>query len=116
MSKLIKELVAFAKVHSTMNEMPYYDGANIREAIKTDLYNWFQDNTDKIIQLEKDEEEKNTVGLTAKEVSVGLNHGKIECVKEYKNRTGKSLMDSKNDVEKHFDINYLIFGPYKPRF
>lgn len=110
MNKIIKNLVAFAKLHSAVNEMNYYDGQNIREAIKTDLFNWFQDNTDKIIQIEKDELEKNTIGLTAKEVSVGINHGKIECIKEYRSRTGKSLLDSKKDIENHFVVNNLNFG------
>lgn len=114
MNNVINQLVAFAKIQSAIqNEINFPDGCNLRDAIKTDLFNWFQDNVKEIIEMES---QKNIIGLTPNEVSIGLEYGKIECVKEYRNRTGKSLLDCKRDIEKHFEMNYLTFGTYKPRF
>lgn len=51
--------------------------------------------------------------LTVEEQYQGQHNGKLECVKMYKGRTGKSLMESKNDCEKYFEINDLEFRkPY----
>lgn len=50
-----------------------------------------------------------TFGLTLNEVDIGQTKGKLDAVKEYKNRTGKSLMDSKKAVEDHFSKNGIRF-------
>lgn len=48
--------------------------------------------------------------LTTAEVEAGTSIGKLEAVKRYKQRTGRSLMDSKREVEQHFERNGLMFG------
>jgi hypothetical protein len=47
--------------------------------------------------------------LLEEEIRVGKEVGKLELVKMYKERTGKSLMDSKNTVEKYFADQGLQF-------
>ncbi len=51
--------------------------------------------------------------LTNTEVDMGEREGKIACIKMYKNRTGCSLVDAKNFVEKYFHENDLQFFGYK---
>jgi hypothetical protein len=50
-----------------------------------------------------------SIYLTVEEQYEGQHRGKLACVKLYKERTGKSLIDSKNDCEKYFEINGLKF-------
>lgn len=47
--------------------------------------------------------------LTMSEINLGLYQGKITCIKAYRNRTGKSLFESKQEVEKYFRENGLTF-------
>lgn len=47
--------------------------------------------------------------LTVEEQYEGQNRNKLECVKLYKARTGKGLMESKKDCEKYFEANGLKF-------
>lgn len=47
--------------------------------------------------------------LTLSEEFAGTTKGKLECVKLYKDRTGKSLIESKKDCEKYFEANGLKF-------
>jgi len=50
-----------------------------------------------------------TFDLTPDEVNIGQTRGKLDAVKVYKNRTGKSLMDSKKAVEDHFSKHGIQF-------
>jgi hypothetical protein len=53
------------------------------------------------------------VYLTIAEMHAGEQHGKLECVKLYKERTSKGLMESKQDCERYFELNGLQFRkPY----
>ena len=38
--------------------------------------------------------------------------GKVACIKAYRERTNKSLVDAKNDCEKYFNDNGLKFKGY----
>lgn len=49
--------------------------------------------------------------VSSEEVTAGIRDGKLEAVKQYKNRVGCGLIDAKNIVEKHFKDNNLKFGP-----
>lgn len=125
MNKIIKQLVAFAKIQSAIvSEISYPDGCNMRDAIKTDLFNWFQDNIEEIKKLNepipvKTQREINFETfpyLTSEELRIGMDHGKLELVKEYKTRTGKSLLDTKWFVEDVFaKYNYQFSNVYRPR-
>jgi ribosomal protein L7/L12 len=48
--------------------------------------------------------------VTYKEVQIGLYQGKLEAVKEYKNRTGYPLLEAKRIVEKYFEDHNLKFA------
>lgn len=48
--------------------------------------------------------------LSTEEIRIGLNQGKLACVKAYKDRTNESLLDSKHTVEKYFERNNMKFG------
>lgn len=47
--------------------------------------------------------------LTLAEEIAGSTKGKLECVRLYKERTGKSLIDAKKDCEKFFESHGLKF-------
>ena len=47
--------------------------------------------------------------LTTNEIYAGINNGKIDAVRLYKNRTQLSLLDSKHAVEQWFHDHNLIF-------
>lgn len=50
--------------------------------------------------------------ITSKELSIGLSEGKLSAVKEYKNRTGHNLMESKRHIERVFSELGLVFSAY----
>ena len=50
--------------------------------------------------------------LTGLEIRLGEDRGKIAAIKEYRNRTGSSLLDSKNAVEAYFSRHFLNFRSY----
>lgn len=54
--------------------------------------------------------------LNLHELNIGLSRGKLDAVKEYKHRTGKSLMDSKRDVERVFEELGLVFAANSPQY
>lgn len=126
MSNIMKNLVSFAKIYSIMNKMEFYQVVNVRESLKNDLYNWFQDNIEEIKKLDnltvkvKTQREINYETfpkLTTEELRIGLDNGKLELVKEYKNRTGKSLLDTKQFVEDCFEKQgYKFSEVYRPRY
>lgn len=47
--------------------------------------------------------------LTSDEVAQGINRGKLEAVKAFKNRTGVSLLDAKQNVERFFEAHGYEF-------
>lgn len=47
--------------------------------------------------------------LVQREVDAGVYDSKLDAIKMYKNRTGKSLLDSKFAVETHFKNERLVF-------
>ena len=47
--------------------------------------------------------------LTKSEIFAGQNHGKISCIKAFRERTNSGLLDAKNFVEKYFADNGLTF-------
>lgn len=50
--------------------------------------------------------------LTFDEISLAKHKGKLYAVKAYKERTGLSLMDAKNNLERYFkDHNLKFFQP-----
>lgn len=49
------------------------------------------------------------VYLTVAEMHAGEQHSKLQCVKLYRERTGFSLMKSKQDCENYFELNNLKF-------
>lgn len=53
------------------------------------------------------------MNLTEAEVALGINKGKLEVVKAFKNRTGVSLMDAKQNVERFFEAHGYEFYNYK---
>lgn len=55
---------------------------------------------------------KNGPGLTNQEISLGVNIGKIAAIKAYKERTYKSLTDSKFAVEEYFKNAGLRFNSH----
>lgn len=52
------------------------------------------------------------IQLNTYEIHAGLYTGKVACIKAYRERTNKSLVDAKNDCEKYFDDNGLKFKGY----
>lgn len=60
-------------------------------------------------ELYKDAD-KGCVAVSSKEVAAGVEYGKLEAVRQYKNRIGCRLIEAKNIVEKHFKDNNLEFG------
>ncbi len=64
-----------------------------------------------LIQDKNPEQVLNLDKLTLDEIQAGESQGKLECVRLYKHRSGKSLMDSKRFVEKYFADNGLTFLP-----
>ena len=53
-----------------------------------------------------------SIGLTQEEINAGVWNGKLSCVKMYKERVGKGLMDCKKDVETYFETNKLQFKKF----
>lgn len=47
--------------------------------------------------------------LIAKEIEIGQQKGKLDAVKEYKARTGLSLLEAKWTVEQYFDKYGYVF-------
>ncbi len=47
--------------------------------------------------------------LTNLEICTGQQQGKLSCIKMYRNRTGCTLIDSKNCVEEEFERLELDF-------
>lgn len=47
-----------------------------------------------------------------KEVSLGLEQGKIQMIKEYRARTDSTLIEAKNQCEDYFAKNNLVFKGY----
>lgn len=43
------------------------------------------------------------------EIGIGLDRGKLDAIKEYKTRTGLSLIDAKRSVEQYFEQKGLQF-------
>jgi len=55
---------------------------------------------------------QNGPSLTAQEIYLGVNVGKIAAIKAYKERTYRSLTDSKFAVEEHFKNAGLRFNSH----
>jgi len=55
---------------------------------------------------------RNMPKLTRSEILAGQNKGKLDAVKEYKNRTQLSLIDSKHAIEQWFADNGLKYYQY----
>lgn len=51
--------------------------------------------------------------INAREISLGKNEGKLTAVREYRLRTGLSLMEAKNAIEDYFLINKILFKGYE---
>src|SRR5688572_11592911 len=106
MSPLILFLVKLATASKTVADATgTYENA-AQKGIEKELVLWFRQNVAGLKLLAGDSDK-----LTIDEIAIGTNHGKVECVKAYKNRTGKSLIDSKNFVEQYFEQNGLSFCP-----
>lgn len=71
----------------------------------------YQDMSHKLLNIVADIINDNGL-LTPEEVSLGINKGKLNAIKEYKKRTGKFLLDSKRDVEEYFSNNNLSFKKF----
>jgi hypothetical protein len=92
-------------------------GSTTREYLK--LYELFRESLDALLP---DPRPRNTFEptpgldyadgawvLTPAEVITGATRGKLDAVKDYKNRTGQSLLYSKQTVEKFFEGHGLRF-------
>lgn len=76
-------------------------GDSIKEKLKLELYNL-------VVECKRNND--NT--LTEEELRVGQNESKLTCVKLFKNRTGRTLMDAKKAVEEYFKENgYKFYSP-----
>lgn len=75
----------------------------LKSKLKETLYNFVLDS-----------KRTNDDTLTDEELRVGQEDGKLKCVKLFKDRTGRSLMESKVAVEKYFEENGYKF--YSPKF
>ena len=74
---------------------------DIKDKLKLELYNL-------VVECKRNNE--NT--LTDEELRVGQCNSKIQCVKLFKERTGRTLMDAKKTVEKYFEENgYKFYNP-----
>lgn len=69
--------------------------------IKSDS-NYVRDRLREIAQYEFNRMFQPDSTLTVEEVSLGKKEGKISAIREYRSRTGKSLIESKNMVENYF--------------
>lgn len=65
----------------------------------------------KLLTIVKDIINHNGI-LTLEEIELGIDEGKLHVVKKYKERTGKTLMESKRDVEEYFSNNNLSFKKF----
>lgn len=84
------------------------DFADKKNSLITGLIKLYAD--DLRNQLYKDAD-KGCLAISSEEVTAGIRYGKLEAVKQYKNRVGCSLIEAKNIVEKHFKDNNMEFGP-----
>lgn len=51
----------------------------------------------------------NFVEVTCDEIQIGINDGILEAIKAYKKRTGRSLIESKKELQTYFQNNNLKF-------
>ena len=47
------------------------------------------------------------------EINIGQNRGKLDMIKEYKTRTGRSLMEAKQACEQYFEAKGMAFHVFR---
>lgn len=73
----------------------------LKNKLKETLYNFVLDS-----------KRVNDNTLTNEELRIGQENGKLECVKLFKERTGRTLMDAKRTVEEYFSVNGYKFRSF----
>lgn len=63
----------------------------------------------KLIQTILKDDFDNFVEVTCEEIQIGVNDGILEAIKAYKKRTGRSLIESKKELQTYFQNNNLKF-------
>ena len=63
----------------------------------------------KLIQTILKDDFNSFVEVTSDEVALGISRGIIHAIKAYKDRTGRSLIESKKELQTYFQNNKLKF-------
>lgn len=88
-------------------------GIDVTEQVKVKIYNDLQIGPDGTIRIDRPNGTLDFVpSLVQREVDAGIHVSKIEAVKMYKSRTGRSLLDSKLAVETYFKSKNLVLKTF----
>ena len=106
MSPVIHTLVHLANAVVSMKKATSMLTNDSTKGIEKELCRFFMSHVNEFAGL-VDIENKEI--LTDFEINLGMDKGKLYCIREYRARTGKTLMDSKQFVEDYFIKNNLLF-------